>query len=31
MSLQDIRYSNFVVAAISTCGATVFTNPLEVF
>lgn len=30
MSLQDIRYSNFVVAAISTCGATCFTNPLEV-
>ncbi|XP_037034402.1 solute carrier family 25 member 35-like [Bradysia coprophila] len=30
MSLQDIRYSNFFVAGISTCFATVFTNPLEV-
>lgn len=30
MSFKDIRFSNYPVAGISTCFATVFTNPLEV-
>lgn len=30
MSYHDIRYSNYFLAGFSSCGATIFTNPLEV-
>lgn len=31
MSLQDVRFSNYLVAGCASIGPTVITNPLEVW